>query len=420
MSGIKKGRKFHDAWAFLLYVVFTTVAMALIMSTGENRISLSSGNADVPAYIVNGGILASFMTFNILAFKFFAEFYIHACNLALPILSFGLVLFFAFSNLIMVLVCGLISALSLVFYFLFIRNNVKYVAALARNTTNVILKNFLGLFFAVLVCASILFLQSLLFNAIAGGDAGRKDLSMLHILLVLSIFWSLMNVYYFFVVFVSGMVIAHFIEADSNERVSVLRTATANALYSLGSVCFGGLVVAVVQTLRYVVENQRRPDRGERREANLLGVIMLCIAACLLALLEDIIRFANDLAFPYLALHGTGYKDSVRQSFELISSTSSLPVVNMIALRAVVGVTLASFILFVAGGSTAAVLLWKGVLSSMILYAAVLSVMVFALFIQVYICGGAACIYTFIEMEDVVERVEPELAAILRNKRIEA
>jgi len=86
-------------------------------------------------------------------------------------------------------------------------------------------------------------------------------------------------------------------------RDSVLRSAT----YSLGSIAFGSLVVAILQLLRSVLRSAAN-DRNNR-SAGLLH----CLAACLLLYLERIVEYFNKWAYVYVGLYGYDYVTAGRR-----------------------------------------------------------------------------------------------------------
>lgn len=62
-------------------------------------------------------------------------------------------------------------------------------------------------------------------------------------------------------------------------RDSYVRSMTT----SFGSICFGSLLVAIVEALESIVKNQREQSDG----------LLLCLAQCLLACLRDAIEYFN-------------------------------------------------------------------------------------------------------------------------------
>jgi len=68
--------------------------------------------------------------------------------------------------------------------------------------------------------------------------------------------------------------------------------------YSFGSICFGSLLVALMQVLEQMARNQRN-RRGNH--------LLLCILQCLLHLLRGVIEYFNSWAFVYVGLYGYDY-----------------------------------------------------------------------------------------------------------------
>lgn len=67
---------------------------------------------------------------------------------------------------------------------------------------------------------------------------------------------------------------------------SFIRTVTT----SFGSVCFGSLIVAVIQALKMLANTARQEgDSGE------CGAILLCLAECILACLASIVEYFNKV-----------------------------------------------------------------------------------------------------------------------------
>ena len=72
--------------------------------------------------------------------------------------------------------------------------------------------------------------------------------------------------------------------------------------------------MAVVQTLKQLVRNQRRRGGGGG------GGMLLCVLECLLACLRNILEFINDWAFVYIGLYGYGFVDAAKNVFQLFQS----------------------------------------------------------------------------------------------------
>lgn len=60
---------------------------------------------------------------------------------------------------------------------------------------------------------------------------------------------------------------------------------------SFGSICFGSLIVAILEALRTLANAARNNDDG--------NAILLCIAECILSCLASIVEYFNRWAFIY-------------------------------------------------------------------------------------------------------------------------
>lgn len=87
---------------------------------------------------------------------------------------------------------------------------------------------------------------------------------------------------------------------------SLVRSLTT----SFGSICFGSLLVAIVQALKALAQQARNSDNG----------ILLCLAECILGCIESIIRYFNKWAFVYVGLYGYSYIEAGKNVFALFKN----------------------------------------------------------------------------------------------------
>jgi len=78
---------------------------------------------------------------------------------------------------------------------------------------------------------------------------------------------------------------------------------------SLGSICFGSLLVAIIQALRTMANAARSQDDGNG--------MLLCLAECILSCLESIIEYFNKWAFVYVGLYGYSYIEAGKNVMQL-------------------------------------------------------------------------------------------------------
>ena len=80
---------------------------------------------------------------------------------------------------------------------------------------------------------------------------------------------------------------------------------------SFGSICFGSLLVAIIQALRTLADNNRADGEGN---------MLLCLVSCILSCLEGILEYFNKWAFIYVGLYGYGYMDAGKNVIQLFKS----------------------------------------------------------------------------------------------------
>lgn len=81
---------------------------------------------------------------------------------------------------------------------------------------------------------------------------------------------------------------------------------------SLGSICFGSLLVAFIQALRTLANSAQNDSEGNN--------CLVCIAQCILSILESILEYFNKWAFIYVGLYGYGYIEAGRNVMQLFQN----------------------------------------------------------------------------------------------------
>lgn len=100
-------------------------------------------------------------------------------------------------------------------------------------------------------------------------------------------------------------------EASSFCSSAITDSLTRATTYSFGSICFGSLLVALVQALR-----QLHRQLHDRRDFQ----ILVCVVQCILACIEDIIEYLNKWAYVYVGLYGYSYLDAGKNVLQLFQN----------------------------------------------------------------------------------------------------
>lgn len=91
---------------------------------------------------------------------------------------------------------------------------------------------------------------------------------------------------------------------------AVLGSMCRSLTTSFGSICFGSLLVAIVQATR-ALANAARDNENQ---------ILVCIATCILACLESILEYFNKWAFVYVGLYGYSYIEAGKNVITLFKN----------------------------------------------------------------------------------------------------
>ncbi len=103
------------------------------------------------------------------------------------------------------------------------------------------------------------------------------------------------------------------------QRTAIVAGALFRAFTtSFGTICFGSLIVSLVQALRSFLNNAR--DRAQRARGERSAVALsctLCVTTFLLQILEGALSFVNKYAFVYSASYGENFATSGGRVWEL-------------------------------------------------------------------------------------------------------
>ena len=135
----------------------------------------------------------------------------------------------------------------------------------------------------------------------AGGGAGGENVQPAAwgymFLLLLSLYWTQQVFANTIHVIVAGVVSTWWFapdEASSCCSVAIKDSFVRATTSSFGSICFGSLLVAIIQTLRSFVESARHDNSNDGCAA-----FVLCLVDCCLQCLQGILEYFNKFAYIY-------------------------------------------------------------------------------------------------------------------------
>ncbi|KAJ1822925.1 putative choline transporter, neither null mutation nor overexpression affects choline transport [Coemansia sp. RSA 2675] len=102
--------------------------------------------------------------------------------------------------------------------------------------------------------------------------------------------------------------------------LSSLKRSTTN---SFGSICFGSLIVAVIQTVRSIL----RAIRGQGND-NIVVQLIACCVDCILGCIEGMVRFFNKYAYVEVAIYGKPFTQAAKDTWTLVKDRGVDALIN--------------------------------------------------------------------------------------------
>ncbi|KAJ1963738.1 putative choline transporter, neither null mutation nor overexpression affects choline transport [Dipsacomyces acuminosporus] len=102
--------------------------------------------------------------------------------------------------------------------------------------------------------------------------------------------------------------------------LSSLKRATTN---SFGSICFGSLIVAAIQTVRAILHAVRHDN-----DNNIVTQLIACCIDCILGCIEGMVEFFNKYAYVEVAMYGKPFIQAARDTWDLIKDRGVDALIN--------------------------------------------------------------------------------------------
>jgi len=120
---------------------------------------------------------------------------------------------------------------------------------------------------------------------------------------------------------------------------------------SLGSICFGTFLVAIIRTAAMVT---RMAEQDAQQDGNIVCCLILCCVRCILECIGDIVEYFNEWAYVQCAIRGTTFCESAKVVFSLCTVVDMQSIWATVLIDAVV--SFGSFIgAFFAAGIAAGI-----------------------------------------------------------------
>lgn len=145
---------------------------------------------------------------------------------------------------------------------------------------------------------------------------------------IFSFYWTTQVIGNVFQTSFAGVYATYFFSgppADSANHKTCVNSLYRASTYSFGSICFGSLIVASLQFLRYLLQSFKNSSRNDR---DLVTAICILVSAVILDTVESLVEYFNYYAYTYIAIYGKGYLESAKDTWELVKSSGVSAVIN--------------------------------------------------------------------------------------------
>ena len=145
------------------------------------------------------------------------------------------------------------------------------------------------------------------------GECETEPNGLLVFLFLISYFWSIQVITNVVHVTVAGTVGTWWFtpqDASSCCSRAVTDSWVRAMTYSFGSICFGSLIVAIIQAVKEVIRNMR--EQGDS--------LLACLAECLIGCIEQLVEYFNKWAYVYVGLYGFSFMEAGKNVMTLFRS----------------------------------------------------------------------------------------------------
>lgn len=324
---VKNG--YRDVWALGLFVVVVLVLAAFAGYNGVHHVRnehLSEEGKEtldkLKTWLPVGVAASFFLSMLILAaMKAFTRQFIIIANVLVIVLNVALAAYaFTRGMIVIAVIWLLISVLQAAWLYL-VRNRIPFATVLLRTSVTIVTRYFGTVVVSVLaLIVAAAYFAMWTFAAVPVADhfsnseneapAGWTYPAALGLLLAL--LWGTQVCAGVSHVTASGVVATWYFYGDGSMPPNATTASLKRSMTtSLGSICFGSLVVSIVKLIYYLVRSAAQHSQND---------IAACIATCIMSIIEHLMEYFNVYAFTHIAIYGTSYIDAAKQTWEMVKN----------------------------------------------------------------------------------------------------
>jgi len=159
-----------------------------------------------------------------------------------------------------------------------------------------------------------------------GGSCGSASLIIAVIFMVFSFYWTTQVISNVSLTTLAGVYSGAYFNANSQKIAHAIRGSFRRAMtYSFGSICFGSLIVALLDLLRAGVRilQAQASDSGD-----IIGSVVACCVQCCVTCIRGLVDYFNRYAYIEIAMFGKSYINAAKDAWNLLKQRGIDALVN--------------------------------------------------------------------------------------------
>ncbi|KAI8605471.1 plasma-membrane choline transporter-domain-containing protein [Dissophora ornata] len=333
--------RYNDCWAFLLFIA-QLAAFVVLSYFAIHEIHVNRSQGDGYGFFSQAGlisVLISVLTGLIVAVLYFmlTQAYprqVIKVTFALSIIaSLAAAVYYFVRHQWMPAIFGLIFGLLYASMWFFWKSRIPFatemliaVTAISKKYPATFAVAFLGLFVQTAYSAYFMTVISgcyaLYYDTTTGTTPGK--LQALIVFCFFSFYWTSQVIRNVVHVTVSGVYACYYFLMGSPQGMSkspTIESFKRACTTSIGSICFGSLIIAAIQTFRALAQMLRADSDG-------FLAFIACIIDCILGCLQGIIEYVNKYAFCQVAIYGKPFIPAAKDTWTILKDRGIVQLIN--------------------------------------------------------------------------------------------
>ena len=159
----------------------------------------------------------------------------------------------------------------------------------------------------------------------AGSGASSGAVTGLVVLVVFAYYWTSEVIKAVAYTSVAGIFGVWYYNQGPDPRHVALSSLRRCLTYSFGSLCFGSLILAILDIIRAIVY---QVQQQEASQGDMVGFALSCVLGCIIGCIDWLITFFNRLAYTNIALYGNSFITASKETWQLVKQKGIDALIN--------------------------------------------------------------------------------------------